>query len=295
MRTVRVKGYAKLNLTLDLLGKYGDYHALDSLVVTVDLFDSLTLRAVKDQRVSVKMYGLGCEQIPPVNNAYKAAVAFRDKFQTNGAEITVHRNIPVGGGMGGSSADTAAVLRGMAKLYGVKDETALKELADGLGSDTGYLLKGGFARLRGRGEKIDYFSNCPPLYFLVLLPRSGVSTKECFRLSDENPPLPPVTELALRELLAGNYEGAGKYFSNGLYPAAARLNQEVKEAVEAVKSFSPLGASMTGSGSAAFACFDSLELAAWAKSRYRGNAEAIVVKAIVPQEKIWRNPFSLGE
>ena len=89
---------------------------------------------------------------------------------------------------------------------------------------------------------------------------------------------------------------AAKLFSNDLYPAAVALNREAEEAYRAAQSFSPAGASMTGSGSASFAIFETRELCEWAKSRYRGKFRAICADSIVPSEeqRQWKNPFVLS-
>lgn len=296
MNTVRLNAYAKLNLTLDLLGSEGGYHLLDSLVTTVDLYDRIVVKKRKDALISVTMHGMGSEEIPPEkNNAQKAGERFVERFGSKGADITVYKNIPVGAGLGGSSADAAGVLNALAKLYEIKDEAARKELADSLGSDTGYLLSGGFARMRGRGEKVEPLGGVPKLHFLLLCPKSGVSTADCYRLSDEFPKSSPHTERALEFLQSGNYEWAAKLFCNDLYPAATKLNPEVEMALRELKEFSPWGACMTGSGSGVFAIFETPELCEWAKSRYRGKCRAYVLKAVEPKDKEFHNPFVINE
>lgn len=300
MVSVRIKAYAKLNLTLDLLGVKDGYHELDSLVCSVDLFDLICAKKrKKDGLVNVYMHGMGCETLPPEqNNAYKAACAFVETFQTCGADIHVYKNIPVGAGMGGSSADAAGVLNAMAKLYGVTDTVALKRIADGLGSDTGYMLTGGFARLRGRGEQVEPLGACPRLHFLVLVPEGGVSTAKCFALSDEEEErICGRTPVAQEYLRHGDVASLGATLSNGLYSAAVRLNQGVEQAMHDLLEFSPLGACMTGSGSAVYALFESEELCKWAKDKYRGRAKALCVKTVEPSKKSngWRNPFALSE
>lgn len=299
MNTAKVNAYAKLNLTLDVTGRTGGYHLIDSLVCTIDLFDRVIVRRRRDGLVGVTMHGMDSESIPPgQNNALRAGEAFVSAFGTTGAEITIYKNIPVGAGLGGSSADAAGVLRAMAMLYGVRDEAKLKEIADGLGSDTGYLLTGGFARMRGRGEKLEFLDGIAKMHFLLLCPRSEVSTAECYGKFDELPP-PGAgrTERAL-ELLRDQPMWAAKFFSNDLSPAAAQLNEDAAEALVALKRFSPAGASMTGSGSASFALFETRELCEWAKSRYRGKCRAFCADSILPREterKEWRNPFALSE
>jgi len=168
---VKVKSYAKLNLTLDITGVEGGFHMLDSLVCTVDIFDIIKLKKRKDKLVNIEMHGRGLELLPyEQNNAVKAAESFINCFGTDGADIVIYKNIPVGAGLGGSSADISGVLTGMARLYGVGSDAELKRLADGLGSDTGYMLSGGFARLTGRGERVEKLSLKRKLYAVLLIP-----------------------------------------------------------------------------------------------------------------------------
>lgn len=296
MATVRKKVFAKLNLTLDILGAENGYHILDSLVVTVDLFDKIVAKKRRDGLVSVTMHGMGSESIPPEkNNAQRAGEAFVRTFSTGGADITVYKNIPIGAGLGGSSADAAGVLLAMADLYGISEPEKLKMLADSLGSDTGYLLTGGFARLGGRGEQVEPLGETPKLYALLLVPKSGVSTAECYALSDRLPKTAPHTERVLGHLKKGMPEWAAKLFYNDLYPAAKQLNPDVGKAFSELAQFSPLCVCMTGSGSGVYALFATEELCRWAKSRYRGRARAYVLKSIEPKQRPLRNPFSLGE
>ncbi len=293
MNTARVNAQAKLNLTLDVLGTEEGYHLLDSLVCTVDLADRIVAKKRKDGLVSVTMHGMGSESIPPEeNNAQKAGEAFVAAFGTCGADITVYKNIPVGAGLGGSSADAAGTLKAMAKLYGIEDANALKAMADSLGSDTGYLLTGGFARIRGRGEQVEPLGEPPALNLLLLVPEEGVSTAECYKKSDGYSKSRPHTERALECLRAGNAEWAAKLFYNDLYPAARELNPEVERALAALRSLSPWGASMTGSGSGVFAVFETAELCLWAKSRYRGKCRAYLLKTCKLKER-GRSLYSL--
>ncbi|MCI8734620.1 MAG: 4-(cytidine 5'-diphospho)-2-C-methyl-D-erythritol kinase [Clostridia bacterium] len=280
----RVKAYAKLNLALAVTGAENGYHNIDSIVCTVDLYDLIKLVKRKDGAVNVRMCGMGLEALPPEkNNAYKAAQAYIKTFGTSGADISVYKNIPVGAGMGGSSADASGVLRGMSKLYGSGSERQLKEIADSLGSDTGYLMTGGFARLTGRGEKVRSLDVNGKLNFLMLLPEGGVSTSKCYSLYDGMPVKNLGADEAEKALLSGNLQGLGNALCNGLYAPAAKLNPDVEKAFEELKAFSPLGVNMTGSGSGVYALFENAEFCAWAKSRYRGKFQCIQLKTCVPR------------
>lgn len=278
---VRIKAYAKLNLTLSVTGSLGGYHMIDSLVCSVDLFDLIVLKKRKDDKVTIEMHGQDTELLPyEQNNAAKAAESYIKAFETRGVDIKIYKNIPLGAGMGGSSADAAGVLRGMTKLYGAGSEKQLKELADSLGSDTGYMLTGGYARLTGRGENVEYIDSKLRLNFLMLKPRGGVSTAECYRLYDAMPQPVKSSQNAIQAVISEDRAALGKCLNNALYAPAATLNPDVKTAFDELTSFSPLGVCMTGSGSAVFALFENAEFCAWAKSRYRGKFHCIQLKTI---------------
>ena len=307
MKTVKIKSYAKINLTLEIVGVEGQYHLLDSLVASVDLFDLLVIKARKGKLSTVKMHGMGSENIPPEqNNALKAAEAFSVAFGTDGADITVYKNIPIGAGLGGSSADIVGVLNGMAQLYGIEDRAALKALADTLGSDTGYMLDGGFARMQGRGEKVTPLDVGAKLHFLLLCPKTAVSAGGCYRAYDSLPKTLeelPYTEHCISALQENRLTDVGRYLMNDLYVPATTLNTDVQKAYEDALSFSPLGAVMTGSGSGVVALFEHKELCEWAKSRYKGKCDAFVVSTLTPDYQAkrkktklaFRNPFVLTE
>ena len=306
MNSVKIKSYAKVNLTLEITGVENGFHMLDSLVASIDLFDLIHLKKRKDKLSSVTMRGMGSEGIPPEkNNALKAAEAFSETFQTNGVDITVYKNIPMGAGLGGSSADVVGVLNGMAKLYGITDRAALKRLADGLGSDTGYMLTGGFARMQGRGEKVTPLPLKNKLHMLLICPSSEVSAGACYKKYDELPQTlewkESATEGLINVLRGEHINDGGRYLTNDLYIPALHLNPDVEKAYNEGASFSPLGTVMTGSGSCVLAWFETKELCQWAQSRYKGKFRTYVVETLIPDytktKKTFgfKNPFVLSE
>ena len=278
MESVRVRAYAKINLTLNILGREGEFHTLDSLVASVDLYDEIVIKERKDKLISVTMHGLGSEAIPfESNNAAKAAELFVGKFQTNGADITIHKNIPMGAGLGGSSADAAGVLNGLAKLYKVNDLN-LKLLADATGSDTRYMLSGGYARLFGRGDVVKAVESKLKLHILLLVPRDTVSTAKCYAAFDECGKIGGNSEKAERAVTESDVKGLAKELSNSLTPAAATLSDEINRCIDELKAFAPLAVNMTGSGSGVYALFENREKCENAKSRYRGKAKSYVLE-----------------
>ena len=172
-------------------------------------------------------------------------------------------------------------MRGMSKLYGAGSERELKSLADSLGCDSGYLLSGGMARMTGRGDKIEHIDFHKRLHFLVLVPKEGVSTADCFLEYDKLGGTPEhTTEAAVEAVKRGDLATLGRCMNNDLYPAAASLNPDVKRACEELLAFSPLGVAVTGAGCGVFALFENEEFCNWAKSRYRGKFECIHVKSV---------------
>jgi 4-diphosphocytidyl-2-C-methyl-D-erythritol kinase len=299
MNETTVRAYAKVNLTLEIVGRENGYHQLDSLVASVDVCDAVHLRKRKGKLSSILMHGQGSESIPPdKNNALAAAEKYSERFGTDGADITVYKDIPIGAGMGGSSADVAGVLVGMQRLYGAATEEQLEELAEQLGSDVKFMLKGGYARMQGRGEILTPIEGIQqPLHFLMLYPSTGVSAGACYRQYDrenETDGNAEKTERAIAALVDGDVEGLGKCLTNDLYLPAASLCADVRTALAEVRAFSPLGAVMTGSGSAVLAMFESEELCRYAKSRYKGKFRAAVVKTLDPQkQRFLKSPFVL--
>ena len=300
MRTARVKAYAKVNLTLEIVGEKEGFHLLDSFVASVDLYDEIVATKRKGKLSRVTMRGMGSEGIPPErNNALKAAERFSEYFGVDGADITVFKNIPIGGGLGGSSADVAGVLNAMQTLYGVADDEAVDRLADELGSDARFMRHGGYARMNGRGEIVTPVERKTPLYLLLICPDASVPAGACYAKYDEMPSaaVEKRTEACINAYQNGDTEKVGKLLCNDLYLPAKTLCPDVERAVREAESFSPLGAGMTGSGSAAFALFETKELCEWAKSRYKGAFSTYVVKTVDPQKEKrgWTFPFALGK
>lgn len=297
MLAKKVKSYAKVNLSLNIVGEKDGYHLLDSVFASVNIYDTVCIKPRKDSLINVYMHGLGSESIPPeFNNAVRAGEAFVKKFKTTGADIEIYKDIPIGSGLGGSSADAAGVINAMAKLYKITDETALKELAQTQGSDTSFMLKGGIARVAGRGEKVFPLAVEKQYHMLLIIPPTQVSTKACYKKYDEAPDgKRNDAEICATGLVTGDFDKVASGVYNALSAPSCALNQDVLTALEQAKSFSPSACAVSGSGSAVFALFESEELCRWAKKQYKGKFKTRVVHTVIPcQKKKINNPYYLG-
>ena len=277
------KAYAKINLCLNVGEKTdGGFHALESVVVTVDLYDKVTLFTRKDNKVTLKVTGSNKDYIytcdPLRDNAYKAAVAYMQATGCNGVDIILEKHIPIASGMGGSSSCASATLCCMEELYNKGAD--LTAIANSLGSDTNYLLKGGWAVLKGRGDLVEYLPCNKKLKFAVIYPDGGVDTSKCFALFDKQKSSESVVNSDIEALInsLSSEEIAYSECKNALQEVACQINAEVKKAVEFAKSLSPKAVFMTGSGSTVCALFDYDGLAEWAvnKCKQAGfNAEVL--------------------
>ncbi len=255
MRKIKVKIPAKINLTLDVIGTEGKFHQIKSLVASVNVYDVITLERRKDNQITLSIKGLKVDCAVPDNNAYKAAKLFSQTFSTGGVDITIEKNIPVGGGMGGSSADSAGVLKGMNALYEVDFD--MSELADSLGSDVKYMLNGGYAVMSGRGQITEEQFISKTLYLIMIKENKEISSRSCYKKYDElGKTYKPCTNTAVKALLGGDFEKYCQIAKNDLYLSATTFVPELAVNLKTLKEAGAPVAIMTGSGSVVFGAFD---------------------------------------
>ena len=277
MITLQEKAYAKLNLTLDVLGKRDDgYHELESVMQQITLCDDIEidLQTSEDWKIECDW-----ENIPTdsTNLAWKAVGVFYKAIgkDPQGVTIRINKRIPTEAGLGGGSADAAAVLRALNTHEGTP--FTLEELAQlgaKVGSDVPFCVFGGTALARGRGEKLERLPAMPQCFYCIVKPDFSVSTPELFRKFDEAETVKrPDTAGMLHALEQGELMHVAGYVSNAMEPVVAQEHPEILMIKDALDSCGASGYAMTGSGSAVFGIFDAFDLAAMASmqlmSRYR--------------------------
>lgn len=234
------KAYAKINLTLEVVGKKDNYHLLESVVVPIDIYDTLKFeKALKDEVIS-NVFILN-------NNIYEAIKLFKETFNIKECvKVTLDKKIPIGYGMGGSSADISATLRGLNKLFEVN--VSLKELeplANLLGSDTLFCLYNKRAFVYGTGNKIKFLDYTSNLEFLIIYPKTHLLTKDVFKAYQKNK-----TDNYVG-FLNKDFEFIINNLKNNLKEPALSLNKELKDLYLKLKE-KGLNVSLTGSGPALF-------------------------------------------
>ncbi|MBQ8683702.1 MAG: 4-(cytidine 5'-diphospho)-2-C-methyl-D-erythritol kinase [Clostridia bacterium] len=257
---VTVKAPAKLNLTLDVVGTRADgYHLLESIMQTVDRYDTLT--AIRAEEITLTVVG-GDPCPTEKNTAYKAARAFfRETGIAGGVAMTLEKTIPQQAGMGGGSADAAAALWALNRLYDTR-LSAEKLCAIGVqvGADVPFCVLGGTAFVTGIGEGLQPLLPLPDCYIVVAKPDEGVSTAEAYAAIDRASCLRhPDHDKALNAIAAGNLPAVCAQAVNVFEEVTALPGvQAIRQTMDA---FSPLCSRMTGSGSAVFAVFANREQA----------------------------------
>ena len=164
-----LKAYAKINLTLEVLGRRDDgYHEVATIMQTVDLYDTVRLTPAADITLSCDNPALES----PNNLAYKAARLLREqRGYAGGVHISIDKAIPVSAGLGGGSSDAATTLNGLNDLWQLDmTPTQLETIAAQLGSDVPFLLKGGTAIGLGRGERIRRLPPADVQWLVIVTP-----------------------------------------------------------------------------------------------------------------------------
>ena len=266
-----IEANAKVNFTLEVFGKRADgYHALRSVVMPISLADTLDIEVTDDGEITsdtgydddlcvkaarvLKCVATASSPSHSGNDGEDAVVTRK------GAAIRVTKRIPAGGGLGGGSADAAAVLLALNELWKIGlSREELAEIGAQVGSDVPALVLGGPVIMEGRGEKvtplIQTFEHSEHSNINLVLVNPGVhsSTKDVYAacaprpLDGEN-----ATAKMVEALGSGNPEEIAAAFMNDLQPPAVKLHPEIADALGSLRTAGVIGAMMSGSGSSVF-------------------------------------------
>jgi 4-diphosphocytidyl-2-C-methyl-D-erythritol kinase len=248
---------AKINLYLQVVGRRSDgYHLLDSLVAFAGVGDSVVLRPADDLSLHIDGPNAGALTVEPDNMVLKAARALAAAAGVPAkAAITLTKRLPVASGIGGGSADGAATLRGLCRLWGLSpDEAELARIGLALGADLPVCLAGRPTQMSGIGEILTGAPSLPPAWLVLVNPGVGLSTPAVFKARDAvfSPSAPltdiPADAVALAKALACR--------RNDLTEPAVRLAPVIGDMLEAIAGQADcLLARMSGSGATCFGLF----------------------------------------
>lgn len=277
---MKVNAYAKINLTLDVTGRREDgYHLLDTIMQSISLCDTIEINRTSNRDVR-----LACdrEYLPTdaKNTACHAAELFLSHcgLEGEGIEILLEKKIPSRAGMGGGSADAAAVLRGLNEMFekNLTDEQ-LEVLGAKIGADVPFCVRGGTCRCTGIGEILQPVTTLPPCKIVVCKPPAGMSTPRAYALLDSYPLTHAyATPRMLSALESGDLRKIGASLGNR-FDETMKLMQ-VKVIEKAMLSSGACGAMMTGSGSAVYGIFDDEAAAAACAALLADKGECFITE-----------------
>ncbi len=281
MTTLYEGAFAKVNLTLDVLGKRADgYHDIKSVMQTISLRDDIQIELGTE-----KPWKIVCDKdgVPADENnlCWKAAKLFFDTIgqDPNGLEIRITKRIPMQAGLGGGSADAAAVLRALNRHYHAPFSLpALAELGAAVGSDVPFCVLCGTALVEGRGERIRKLPDIPECIFVVCKPDFSVSTEELYKVIDEKAIAKrPNTQAMESAMLAGDLGAVVENVCNVFDPIVSADHLELNYIKSIFNSYGAVGYQMTGTGSAVFGITSAFENAAVICNMLKENYPSIFI------------------
>ncbi len=260
---MKLRAYAKINLTLDITGRREDgYHCIDSIMQSVSVADEIELDLTDGQGIEIST-NLSYLPVNEKNTAFKAAKRYLEAIAfphgaseaTHGVKISIRKNIPSRAGMGGGSSDAAAVLLGLNALHDNRlSEEEMLALAAKIGADVPFCLLGGTKRCGGIGDVMKPAAPMPDCHLVICKPEYGMSTPRAYQIIDKYPLAEsPQTPAMMKALEAGNIKEVAAGISNR-FDEVLRM-RVVQEAKRVMKGLGALNALMTGSGSAVFGIF----------------------------------------
>jgi 4-diphosphocytidyl-2-C-methyl-D-erythritol kinase len=283
IKRVVVRAHAKVNLDLRVLGARPDgYHELRTVFQSIDLHDSLVC-AARPGAFTVVCRTAGVP-LDSTNLVWVAAArlwtALGRAGEPRDTRISIEKAIPVAAGLGGGSADAAAALLALARLWGGAPVTLLREVAAEVGADVPFFLSGGTALGLGRGEEIYPLVDLPQHWVVIVRPPYGVSTAEAYAWYDED------RAAGLREprelqVLPVPWPTRAAQMINDLEPPVVRRHPEIGALKTALRDAGAVAAAMSGSGSAVFGLFRSRAAARrLLRPLSKGGARALLTRTL---------------
>ena len=283
--TLREGAFAKINLTLDVLGKRPDgYHDIQSVMQTISIRDDVEVEVG-----TAKPWTLSCDKVDvpqdSSNLAWKAAEMFcrAAKRDPEGVAIRITKRIPTQAGLGGGSADAAAVLRALNRHYDYPFSIyALAELGAEVGSDVPFCTLGGTVLCQGRGERLRKLPDLPETLFVVCKPDFPVSTPELYRRLDETAIARRPDHTAMEAaIVQGDVGAIAGQLCNVFEPVVTEKHLELNYIKSLMNSYGALGFAMSGSGPSVYAIAPSFEYAAVICTMLKDNYPQVFIAKTV--------------
>ncbi|RDY22999.1 4-(cytidine 5'-diphospho)-2-C-methyl-D-erythritol kinase [Romboutsia maritimum] len=260
MNSIELKSRAKINLSIDVLGKRQDgYHLVEMIMQTVDLYDFIKIKELESEDVVIKSNSVDIP-LNEENIVFKAINLLKNKFNINkGVEVFIQKNIPIAAGMAGGSSNAAAILVGLNKIWNLGlSELELQKIGLNLGADVPFCISGKAALAQGIGEKLTPIIGLPEeTSILICKPDLFISTKKVYESLDlDNIQYRPDNKYLLEMLKNKDVKSVAKHMVNVLESVTIKNNREIDEIKKIMMENNALGSMMSGSGPTVFGLYD---------------------------------------
>ena len=244
------RAYCKINLALDIVGKRADgYHELRSIMVPCDFFDELEMTVSNETEYVCDRKYLRFDES---NTIVKAVELMKKEYGINDRfKVVLSKHIPIKAGLAGGSADGASIIRMFNRMYSLSlSDEDIRKLCMKIGSDVLFGYYNRPALVEGTGEKLSFFDIKDDYYVLIIKPRSGVSTRECYEALDTKECIHPDIDRIKEKLEKG--EEVKDLLKNSLEAPAMQLCSDIRKAKEDLCAAGADMAVVSGSGSSVF-------------------------------------------
>ena len=277
------RAHGKVNLDLRVLGTRPDgFHELRTVFQAIELHDTLTsVERPGPFAVKCRMPGVPLDES---NLVWRAAAGLWKALGRAGeprdAVVTIDKTIPMQAGLGGGSADAAAALVALARLWGGAPVTLLREVGSGIGADVAFFLSGGTALGLGLGEEIYPLVDLPPHWIVIIRPPFGVSTAEAYAWYDDDRTA-GLKETRELQILPVPWPTRAAQMINDLEPPVVRRHPEITTLKASLREAGAVASAMSGSGSAVFGLFRSRAAAARSvRPLSKGGNKALLTRTL---------------
>ena len=255
---VTVKAYAKINLALNVLNRRENgYHDIDMIMLPLELHDIIELDTLPNGYESYITSDDVSLPTDESNLSYKAFLKLRENFKIDkNYMIHIYKRIPISAGLGGGSADAAAVFNAILKMSKIKlGYHEMISITKTIGGDVPFCIYNRPARCRGIGEELEFFTLKKRYYVLLIKPQEGVITAQAYNDFDKLEVKPELSDIdkLIKALEEDDEETIAKEMKNGLQESAIKLVPEIKNIIDILKKDGFEMVLMSGSGSTVFA------------------------------------------
>ena len=250
---MKVRAYAKVNLALDVVRKREDgYHDLEMIMTPISLHDLIYIHPIKEGiEIESNNHKMPTDQR---NIMYKVAQILIERFHIHsGVKIFIYKHIPTQAGLAGGSADGAAVLKAMNKMFhlGLSLEE-LAEIGKEVGADIPFCIYEKMAFVKGIGEKLEFIPNDFHCYLLLVKPKKGVSTQKSFGMLNLQTAYHPDIVKMKDAIERNDYDSVVSCLENTLEAPSLEMVPEINDIKKEMLELGFDGALMSGSGSCVF-------------------------------------------